>query len=406
MIKVIFNRIRSLSFNQLFTFLLLTIMSIQIVPIEGWDVSFIKVALMGFCILVFLIKVPFLNKAFWLAGFYWMACFTTSFLHPNFRFSTLGYMALFLVAFIVYYNLIYIETFSLGQFQKILKFLILAYAIVLFAQQICVVMGIRNFPLINLVGLEYYQWNRLPSLSCEPSHSATILTALFLGYLRCIEIKDNCKPFIRELFNSEHRNVVLCYLWLTFTMGSGTGWVGFAIVCIYFIQWRTILSVVPLFIIGVFLLSYSGNEQFQRALVSFKATLTGNATIIGKADGSASTRIVPLVNTIMNLDLSDENTWIGKGTLTLEKRDSAWGDIKRKIPVIEQYGLIGFMCSLILIYACIIKNFFSSETLCFLLLQIMSIYSAYTTWSMLFVFLTIRYFQIQKQNELLRKVII
>lgn len=394
----IFRILKTTTFNQQFVIILFVIMSIQIVPIEGFNISPIKVPIMGLCLCVFLIRVPYLTKAFWTSLLYFAVCFLLSYLRSNFRISTLIYQFLFLITFVTYYNMIYIGTLSLKQFQKILKFLILAYAITLIIQQCCVLIGLTNVPVFNLIGLQSYKWNRLPVLACEPSHAATILTGLFLGYLRCIEIENERKPTIKNIFEKEYRIVTISYLWLTFMMGSGTGWIGFSIICLYFINWKSFLYIIPL-LLGLFLiLQYSKNEQFHRAKVSIEATLTGNVKTISKADGSASVRIIPLVNTLTNLEMHKREIWLGEGTSSINERDTAWADPNRKISIIEQYGLLGFICSLILLYTCIVKDFFSCETLCFVLLLTLTITNTYLAWSVFFTFSTISYFYRQKEN--------
>ena len=367
-------------------------MSVQIVPIEGYDISIVKVAMMGICLFVFLFRVPYLSKAVVYSLIYWSTCAFPVFFHTFFRFSTLGYAGLFLITFITYYNLVYKGVFSLDLFQKILKTLICVFAGALIFQQACVLIGLRNVAFLNLVGADYYAWNRLPVLTCEPSHTAVILTGFFLGYLRCVEIKNGVKPSFSVLFNKEHRVVTFAYLWLTFTMGSGTGWLGFSIICLYFVNMRSFYYVLPILIMLFIILQQSDNVQFRRALSAAQATVTGDIDKIQEADGSASVRIVPMINTFKDIDLSKKESWIGKGTF-IGERDSAWKNSARKISVIDQYGLLAFLTSLFLLFSCMIKNIISLETMCFVILLMMSLSNAYMTWSMLLVFTTIRYFQ-------------
>ena len=103
-----------------------------------------------------------------------------------------------------------------------------------------------------------------------------------------------------------------------------------------------------------------------------------------------------MINTFKDIDLSKKESWIGKGTISIEERDSAWKNSARKISVIEQYGLLAFLTSLFLLFSCMIKKIISLETLCFVILLMMSLSNAYMTWSMLFVFTTIRYFKDNK----------
>lgn len=384
------------TFDRYFAIILLTVMSVQIVPIEGYEISIVKVTMMGICLFVFLFRVPYLSKAVVYSLIYWSSCAFPAFFYTIFRFSTLGYAGLFLITFIAYYNLVYKGVFSLELFLKILKTLICVFAGILVLQQVCVLIGLRNVAFLNLVGADYYAWNRLPVLTCEPSHTAVILTGFFLGYLRCVEIKNRVKPSFSVLFNKEHRVVTFAYLWLTFTMGSGTGWFGFSIICLYFVNMRSFYYVLPIFMTLYIILQQSDNVQFRRALSAAQATVTADINKVQEVEGSASTRIIPVINTFKDIDLSKKESWIGKGTISIEERDSAWKNSARKISVIEQYGLLAFLTSLFLLFSCMIKKIISLETLCFVILLMMSLSNAYMTWSMLFVFTTIRYFKDNK----------
>lgn len=394
-------QIFSASFNSSFTTLMLIIMSIQIVPIEGYALSPIKIGLMILALLVFLFRVPYITKALWFSFIYWLVCYFTALFHGDLRFSTLGYLGMFLISFLVFYNFIHIGTFTFVQFKKILKFLLISYCITLLLQQICIIIGIYNIPILNLVGLNYYEWNRLPVLSCEPSHTATIISAVMLGYIRCLEIEQHSKVGLKLLFNRDNRLVTISYFWLIFTIGSGTGWIAFGIMCLYFVRPKTFIYTIP--IIAVFLggIKYFGNKQFERVIVATEATFSGNIKNISQADGSASARIIPLVNTLIYTDLTKKESWIGGGTLSKDGSLNYWKNLNRKIPVVEQYGLLGLVASLFLIYTCSIRYLFSLETLYFIILLQMSIINAYVVWSMIFIFTAINYFQEQDEKEYL-----
>lgn len=386
--------IKSTSFYTQYATAIYFIMSIQLVAIEGLTISPIKVGLMALSILIFIFRVPYLSKAFWTSFIYWSICFVTSIFNGEMRFSTLGYMGMFLITFVVFYNLLYSGAFTPQKFKQILKIIILLYGGVLILQQICIIIGIRNLPILNLVGFGYYSWNRLPTLSCEPSHTARIISAAMFGYIKCSEIEKGRKVLIKDLFNKENKTITIAYLWLVLTMGSATGWIGFGILCIYFIRFKTFIYVIPIFISLYITMSVSGNKQFNRVKTSIEATLTGNTSLIYKADGSASVRIIPLINTLTKSDISQKETWVGKGTYAANiSEKNNWRNLDRKLGIVEQYGLLGLIGSLILLYTCSIRRLFSLETLYFIILMICSLGNEYFTWSMVLVFTAIRYFQ-------------
>lgn len=382
-------------FDRIFAILLIVIMSIQIVPLETYSISPIKVVLMTLSVLVFIFRVPIVSKAFVFSIIYWLYCFTSAYYNDGMRFSSIGYLGMFLASYIVYYNLIYRHVFNLTYFQKIIKYLLLAYFIVLIFQQICILAGIRNFPILNLVGEPYYAWNRLPVLTCEPSHTARIVSASMLGYIRCIELQIGNRATFKMLFNKSNRLVTIAYLWIVFTMGSGTVWIGFIIIALYFIRPKSFLYVVPIIIGFLIFLSKIENEQFDRAITAAQLAISGNVELIAESDNSAAYRIVPLVNTVLNSDFSKKETWIGNGIRERNElaENNISSDLNRKIGIVDQYGFIGLILSLLLVYSCSIYKFFSIETLLFIFLYSFSLDNIYIVWSAMFIFTSIRFFK-------------
>ena len=128
----------------------LVLFNILFVPIEQGAFSVVKIGFMGICPLIFIAKKPIVTKALVLAAIYWVVCYTLSLLKGEMRFSTLGFLGMYLILYINYYSFIVKGTFTLEYFTKILKYLIIAYAVVLIGQQMCVLVGLRNMPLLNL----------------------------------------------------------------------------------------------------------------------------------------------------------------------------------------------------------------------------------------------------------------
>lgn len=396
----IVHQIKSLTFNQRFVLLLLIIMNTQFVALEGFGTSPVKVSVMTFCIFVFFWRVPYISKAVWCSIFYWITCLCLALLHEYVRFNTIAYLGMFLIAYIVYYNLIYLDTFSLRQFRKILSYIIYVYCIILILQQISILIGVRNFSIINLVdytGKAYYKWNRLPILACEPSHSAKIIITIMFGYIRCLEVEEGTKISLKKLFNKQNKWITICFLWIIFMMGSGTGWIGFGILCLYFIHWRQFLYAIPILIGIFFMLQYSGNEQFERVIKTINVTATGNVKLINKEDVSAGTRVIPLLNTF-TIDLAKAESWIGNGTISKTESQNSWLNLDLKVPIVDQYGLIGLIFSLVLIYTCAIRKIWSIETILFMVLSLASLGNEYHIWSQMYIFTAVRYFQIKKEN--------
>ncbi len=389
----VLHRLRQIPFNRTFATLLLLVMSTQFLALEGYEKSFLKIGMMGVALIVFFLRVPYFSKAVFWGTLFWGVCFLCAFSQDYMRFSTLGYMGLFIGAYMAFYNLVHVGTFSFLQFKNLLRFILVAYSVVLLIQQLCILIGWNEVPFLNIMG-RFKEWNRLPILSVEPSHTARIIVAAMLGYIRCLEMeKGNAKVSIRELFSVENRWIVIGYLWMTLTMGSGTGWIGLGILCLYFVRRRTWPYTMLIIIAAAFILKTTENKQFNRALVSFEALLSGNANSVKEADYSASVRIIPLINTIKYTDLSTREGWIGKGTAEQDAYLKNWDNITFKISIVDQYGLLGFIASLLFLFKCAIRRVVSLETVCFVGLLMCTIGNEYFNWSMIYIFTGVRYFQ-------------
>lgn len=380
-----------LSTNFLATILLISFL-IQLTYFEGNGVSILKVGIMVLTPLIFLIKVPFISKSLFWGFIYILAISIIAFLHSYIRISTIGYLALYVFTSIVFYNLIYSNAFTLEYFIKLLKYIIFAYTICLISQQIFVLIGIRFMPLINLNNQLFLSIDKLPSLSIEPSHSARILTAVMFGYLKCSEYKQGTSINIQQLFSTKHKWVTIGFFWTMLTMGSGTAFVGMGILSLYFINRQTVFYIIPLFIALFAVSSQLEIKQFNRATSLGGAVLTGDIQSMKEADGSGASRIIPLINTFANMDLTKEETWIGVGTTTIEHNTTGWKRDDVKIGAIEQYGILTYFISLLFIFNCFIRKILSIETLIFILLLGCSLVNVYYVWGILMLFGTIKYF--------------
>ncbi len=344
-------------------FYLLVIMCIQYIPLESRaGVSPIKVATMAVMPLVLFTHFR-LSKAVGLVTIYYLyILFTAYILHgETFRSSTIIYMLMFLITYALFYNLVWVEkVFSLDVFITFVRRFIYVLVGVLILQQVFILIGIRVFPLINLTyemrrgGLSAY------SISYEPSTLARTLGVLYYAYLKCNEYKQGHAVNIQQIFNKEHRLVTLGILWAMFSMQSGTAYICMGVLSLYFMRGAYFVFSIPIFIGVYFALSYFEVEQFERATNAAEATMTLDANEVREADGSAAARIEPLLNTINKLDIDDSETWFGHGVdyglnVSQYKKEVMIGSI-------NDYGLIGYILILILLFSCAL-DFFSLGTL-------------------------------------------
>lgn len=395
----ILQKIKFIYEDKVLATIMLVLFNIMFVPIEQGPFSPVKITLMGLCPLIFIAKKPIVTKALVLAAIYWVVCYTMSLLKGEMRFSTLGFLGMYLILYINYYSFIVKGTFTLEYFTKVLKYLIIAYAVVLIGQQMCVLVGLRNMPLLNLQNQFFLSITKLPSLTLEPSHSARILTFTMLGYLRCMEIMKGKRITLQELFSPEQRIVTFSFLWSMLMMGSGTAFVGMGVLSLYFITRKTVIYIIPL-IIGMFMLGQSMElKQMDRAVALAEAASTGSAEEAMAADGSGATRIIPVINVFTKTDVTQLETWIGKKSM---EKDKHWW-MRTDTKIYDQYGLIAFIISLVFIYSCVIRHFFSIETLLYLILLGFTLGNIYYAWGCLMIMTGVTYFQkICIENDTIR----
>ncbi len=365
----------------------LFVLTTQLVFIEGYTISPLKVALMAFMPIVFIQKVPYVSKALILGTIYLLTIILSATFHmETFRFSTIGYLGMFLITFITMYNLIYSGAFTLEYFIKFVKWMIFAYTICLICQQILVLVGIRFMPLVNLNYQFFLSIEKLPSLSIEPSHSARILGVYMYAYMECISFRQGSAFKFRQFFEEEHKWVAIGFLWAMLTMGSGTAFIVLGVLSLYFINWRNALILIPLIYGLVYIGSEMGIEQFDRAYNSAQATMTLDAETVRKTDGSASVRILPMLNTINNLDLTKKEHWFGYGI------DAGLANMSgRMIAEITDYGFLAYILGLVLVFSCSIR-FFSIPTIMFFIGIGGCTGNIAYGWGTLMVFMCLRYF--------------
>jgi hypothetical protein len=376
--------------------LFLVLMVIQYIPIESEGVSNVKFTAMCLAPIIWMNQFKRFSKVFFLGSLFLITILLSVMHNPDsLRWSTVGYKAAFIVMFIMYYDLIHIKhALRITDFIKILKTLILAYTVCLLIQQIIIVIGIREFPLINLMGY----LNRgigSNSLALEPSHAARILTAVMLVLLRMHAITSGKNKLVLKRFYKDNKWVVLGFLWCMLTMGSATAFVGLAILAFYFIKKQYAVVMAPLLIVFYFAIPYIDYEPFNRTKAAFEVSLTMDREAIINEDYSAAARIVPMLNTLQHLDVSKRETWFGEGVDSSLNAD--YLSEKQTIGGITDYGLLVYVCSLMFVFTCCINRFFSLETLVFVLLLGASISNIAYTWGILMLFTTSTYFTTNKR---------
>lgn len=385
-----------------FAAFLLVLFCIQYIPIESRaGVSFVKVGASMISLLVFLFCTFKATKAMMLFVVYYGFVLFAALMHPaTLRWSTILYLGSFLIMYLTFYNLITIEkVFSVNFFIRLLKGLLMAYFITLVVQQAFLFVGIKIFPLINLVQII----NRgigSNSLSYEPSSAARIMGVVFLALLRMLELKYNRILTLGEIYQ-EAKWPVIGFLWSMLTMGSGTAFITLGILLLYFVKKEYVIALVPMSIILYFAVSHIEFEPLQRALKGVEVFWSMDTTIARETDTSAAVRIAPLINTITKLDLNELSTWFGHGV----DAGAGWNYISRiqnnVVGGIYEYGFFSFIVMQAIIYVCVIRRFFTLESLMWIFLFGMTFNNIPYTWGAMMVFTVVRHFQVQVESGLL-----
>ena len=384
-----------------YTIFILFLMLTQYIPIESRaGVSWVKVAMMAITPFVL---APYLKitKAFVCALLYMVWIFLTAYvLHPwNFRASTVIYLYMFVITYVAFYNFVWVQkVFTLDYFIKLVRNLMYLLTIMFIIQQIFIIFGILYFPLINLCQI----LNRgigANSLTYEPSTFARVMGVLFYAYIKCNEYQTGNKLTIITLFTPKYKWVTIAFLWSMLTMGSGTAFICLGVLSLYFMKGFQFLYAIPIFIAIYFTLNFFEIKQFNRAVNTVQATMTGDAHVIAETDGSASERIAPVLNTL-SLDFKKTETWIGEGCDSALKYQHTE---KRIISIINDYGLIAYIFSLIFTFVCGIKTLSIPTIMYFTGLGGATANISYT-WGILMLFTCVRYFSetyeiSKKQNQ-------
>lgn len=387
--------IRSYITLQNFAAFALVLFCIQYIPVESRaGVSYLKLVVSLLCPFVLVSKTLKISRAMLLIILYSLFVFIASIMHPaTLRWSTVLFLGSFLWMYVTFYNLVVAENvFSEDFFIRLLKALLMAYSITLVVQQMFILAGIREFPLINLT--QYL--NRgigANALSYEPSSAARIMCVAFLGLIRMIELRYGRPVTMREIV-WEAKWPTIGFLWSMLTMGSGTAIIGLGILALYFFNPNTSLIAIAVVMVSYFTIPYIDYFPVQRAYRVFNAVMTGAQDTIISTDVSAATRITPVMNIFTKLDLTQLETWFGHGVDHMERL----GDYKvymreGMVGGVQNYGLLSFLIMQAIIYTCVIRKFFSIESLMWFFLFGMSFANVPYTWGAMMIFTTVRYFQ-------------
>ncbi len=374
------------------------LMSVQIIGLEGETVSLVKVAAMmmaPFLIVLMKLKIndyrPILLTGLYLSMMV-ICCLVSG---QGISWPRIGYRAMFVMMFLCVYYIVYNGDINLQFVSKLLKILLIAYCVTYAVQHVLYLCGITETHLFNY----YFQPNKYGifkanGLSLEASHSGRIMPILYWGILKLSEIESG-RP-IGIIQSWKQFPVISALFWLTITtIGSAMAVIGGILILVYLFRCNKVLMLCGIALFVVLMNIEIDNSQFRRVQVVVNSVLTEapKDTLIEK-ELSGATRIVPMMN-MLSIDLSDRATWIGSGNdekIGLNEIYDSTFLKSQYLGDIPNYGLITYIVSLIFVFGCCIRKFFSMETLFFFVFAMFSVGSVYYTWFMLMLFAMVWYY--------------
>ena len=358
--------------------------------------NLLLIGVMGISPIIIAYYVKFYRSDIWLILFLMSIVLFPLVTHPDtMRWSTVMYTIMYGLTFFAYKRLLYIGSFTIINYQKLLMYLIYAYFLVLIIQQFSVLTGLPIFSLSNYDPNNSWKLN---SLTSEPSHSARILGLLMYCYIVVKELIEKRSYNFRLDFKND-KWIWLSFLWTMTTMGSGTAFLFIILVLLKFLNYRNILPVFAIFSVIIFFASLFEFHAYERTFNTFIAVLTFDADTIIEADHGAAFRIVPMMIVIGMIDLGTVNGWFGYGVdhvasfLSMYMPGLPYGMGGGGLAQLSMnYGFVSFILFLIFnFFSCFKKGDYLSVVFWFMLVFIQGINSQ-ILWLAIILLLTNKYF--------------
>lgn len=357
------------------------------------QMNLLLVITMSITPLFLIIQYPFISKKETLIYLLIIFILLTSLFHiESFRISTVLYSFLFLFTFIYYYRLVSLLPLKIDKYIEILKFLIIAYFIVLVIQQFCVFLDSPYILNLILSDITIYKLN---SLAPEPANAGIIIMVLMYSYISMQELK------LGRFYNIIKDGIKDKFIWFTFlypmlTMGSGFAIVMLLVFFLKYIEIKKIIYILPFLIVAFIIVLNLNLSAVERVIKFGEAFFKLDAKLMIEVDHSASIRVVPTFLYINMFDIKNINIWLGYGT------DYSAYLIPTLMPGIQEGGFLGglfpvffidkgLICVVILftmIYVFCLNKIFSFDTFILLLLIFAAGTNTQLFWISIFLFTT------------------
>jgi len=287
------------------------------------------------------------TEAVLLLGFALSIVFFPAFVHSGgTRWSTILYSLMFCGLFISYDGMLRQGKLRLASFLNIMRYLIIAYAVVLLIQQLCVLLGL---PIFNLSNYDPSERWKLNSLSPEPSHSARIIGLLMFSYILGSRLLVRASK-THKVSQRQYILLWLCFFWTMITMMSATALVMVIIVLVTNTQGNGIRFYGVSFLLAIFAIFFMPGDLTERIFKISLATLTLDYETVLNADHSGAMRIAPMLVLLDETELFSVSGIFGNGvdSVSLFMSDYIWGVAEGTpggglLALWYEYGLISFL---------------------------------------------------------------
>ena len=287
------------------------------------------------------------TEAVLLLGFALSIVFFPAFVHyGGTRWSTILYSLMFCGLFISYDGMLRQGKLRLASFLNIMRYLIIAYAVVLLIQQLCVLLGL---PIFNLSNYDPSERWKLNSLSPEPSHSARIIGLLMFSYILGSRLLVRASK-THKVSQRQYILLWLCFFWTMITMMSATALVMVIIVLVTNAQGNGIRFYGVSFLLAIFAIFFMPGDLTERIFKISLATLTLDYETVLNADHSGAMRIAPMLVLLDETELFSVSGIFGNGvdSVSLFMSDYIWGVAEGTpggglLALWYEYGLISFL---------------------------------------------------------------
>lgn len=322
---------------------------------------------------------------------------STYFTHPeNFRFSTIAYSLLNFCMFSCYYKLFPQSNIKPVDFQKLIKYILYSFAVVLAIQDVSRLAGITPFN----ESYNIYNGFKFNSLSFEASQTGAVVTVLMYAYIKLEELKLGRRIDLLQLYH-KHRWVLFSYLFVSVFSLSVACLFSLAILSLYFVSSKYGVAAFVIISISAFLFFSIGSETGNRILALFPLILTGDVDALFMGDASSSARIAPALIYLREFDFFSFDTWLGHGcdygrfhtwqVMTGRITDDTPLSVGGMIFFLFDYGLLPFI-----IFLYFVRTQIKFKSFTFLLFASLFIFNGlnfYSTWLFFIVIYSINYYQ-------------